>query len=118
MKKKELENFKTSIMFLFVGVYGCLLDIINGAKNLLPEFFSFVLFPKGKFDFFIHKEEVTISSSFIMFLALGSMLLATTMSNDKARYTFKGYIKIIVLKIKLKYYTGILEKELWLINKL
>lgn len=114
MKKIDIENFKSAMLLISVGTYGCLLDIWNGAENLLPEFLSFVLFPQDKFAFIITPAEVTIHGAFLLFNALGCMLLASTMSGVKAKYTIKGYIKIIVLKCKLKYYTGLQERENWI----
>jgi len=114
MKKIDIDNFKASLMFLFVGVWGSVLDYFNGSKNLLPDFLSFSLLPEDKFAFIVIHNETTVHSSFLLFLALGSMLLTATMSGVKAKYTLKGYFKIIALKCKLKYYTGILEREEWL----
>ena len=94
MQKRDKENFLNAIMFLFVGVWGSVLDYFNGSKNLLPDFLSFPLLPEDKFAFIVVHNEVTVHSSFLLFLALGSMLLTATMSGVKAKYTLRGYFKI------------------------
>jgi len=124
MKIKEKdEKFIVGFLSLAIGTYGCLLDFLNGMEILVPTFLNIIpeiselnseLFP----DMYPLGEvfKYNINSMFFLLSAFGSMLLFTTISDIRAKYTLTGYLKLILLKAKQKYYNGILERDKWILD--
>jgi len=113
-----------TMIIVFVGVYGCMLDYYNGEQDIFPRIsiFSFLdeKIPKNEpykpATYTIYKRYISINSIWFLFVIFGMMLFYVELFKIKSPILIYGIPTILFYRIKLKLLDGKIELYEYLIK--